>query len=406
MEKRIVIITNTFPYGKGEQFVFDELSVLVNFHHIIIIPLFSIEHKKSYSLPQKISVLEPICNFNIKHKRKLLANGLFNLSPILFSVKEFFTKTVFTDLNHLRSWLTATLIARIVYSKLTSKEIFGTFKEAEIIYFYWSDTAANVIPLLKAKIPNTNILVRFHGSDLYEIVKHDYIPFRTNLLKSIDYALFVSKHGADYLQKKYKKIDFLAKIFRLGVNFYGLSKSSSDGILRIVSCSFLVPIKRIHIIINALSKISDINIEWTHLGDGSLKSSLIELSKILPSNVKCNFKGNLLKEELIKFYQESPVDLFINVSKSEGLPVSIMEAISFGIPVIATNVGGTSEIVSNELGYLVDKNITPDELAFIIKDFNHRNDKSSLKANAKKMFDERFNAITNYSKFSAFIEHI
>lgn len=37
--------------------------------------------------------------------------------------------------------------------------------------------------------------------------------------------------------------------------------------------------------------------------------------------------------------------MFINVSSSEGLPVSIMEACSFGIPIIATNVGGTAEIV-------------------------------------------------------------
>ena len=50
--------------------------------------------------------------------------------------------------------------------------------------------------------------------------------------------------------------------------------------------------------------------------------------------------------------------MFINLSSSEGIPVSIMEAQSFGIPVIATNVGGSGEIVVSETGVLVDENRT------------------------------------------------
>ena len=46
-------------------------------------------------------------------------------------------------------------------------------------------------------------------------------------------------------------------------------------------------------------------------------------------------------------------DLFVNMSLSEGIPVSIMEAISFGIPIIATNVGGNAEIVNDETGVLI-----------------------------------------------------
>ena len=55
------------------------------------------------------------------------------------------------------------------------------------------------------------------------------------------------------------------------------------------------------------------------------------------------------------------MDLFINLSTSEGIPVSIMEAYSFGIPAIATNVGGTAELVSNKNGRLID--VTLDAIA-------------------------------------------
>ena len=61
--------------------------------------------------------------------------------------------------------------------------------------------------------------------------------------------------------------------------------------------------------------------------------------------------------------------MFINVSSTEGIPVSIMEAMSFGIPVIATAVGGTPEIVNNENGYLLSKDPSAKELAEVIQNF-------------------------------------
>lgn len=59
-------------------------------------------------------------------------------------------------------------------------------------------------------------------------------------------------------------------------------------------------------------------------------------------------------------------DLFVNMSLSEGIPVSIMEAISFGIPIIATNVGGNAEIVNDETGVLIPVNI---DQAALMKQF-------------------------------------
>ena len=74
--------------------------------------------------------------------------------------------------------------------------------------------------------------------------------------------------------------------------------------------------------------------------------------------------GAIQNVEVYKYYNEHCADLFINVSSSEGLPVSIMEAISFGIPVIATDVGGTGEIVKNGIsGFLINRDFETVELA-------------------------------------------
>ncbi|NJK95527.1 MAG: glycosyltransferase [Bacteroidales bacterium] len=51
--------------------------------------------------------------------------------------------------------------------------------------------------------------------------------------------------------------------------------------------------------------------------------------------------------------------MFLNTSLSEGVPVSVMEALSFGLPVIATDVGGTGELINDEVGMLINPEISP-----------------------------------------------
>ena len=69
--------------------------------------------------------------------------------------------------------------------------------------------------------------------------------------------------------------------------------------------------------------------------------------------MRTTFMGYVPNVEIMQFMEESNVDVFINLSTSEGVPVSIMEAQSYGIPVIATNVGGTGEIIDKDNGILL-----------------------------------------------------
>ncbi len=91
----------------------------------------------------------------------------------------------------------------------------------------------------------------------------------------------------------------------------------------------------------------------------------------------------------------------MNVSESEGVPVSIMEAQSFGIPVIATNVGGTPEIVNEENGHLLTANPTANEIASSFYDvaFNKEKWKNKRKLSHKN-WEENFNAEKNYRAFA------
>ena len=65
------------------------------------------------------------------------------------------------------------------------------------------------------------------------------------------------------------------------------------------------------------------------------------------------------------------VDLFCNVSEYEGVPISIMEAMAYGIPCLATHVGGVSEIVNCQTGILIEKNSSANQIKNYIVTFLH-----------------------------------
>ena len=106
------------------------------------------------------------------------------------------------------------------------------------------------------------------------------------------------------------------------------------------------------------------------------------------------------------FYTSNPVDIFINTSADEGIPVSIMEALSFGIPIIATRVGGVNEIVDDKInGFLLPSDPEPAMIAEKITEFYFLPDykKEEMQRYAREKWEKNFNAEKNYQEFIAFV---
>jgi glycosyltransferase involved in cell wall biosynthesis len=399
----LIIFTYNFPFGDGETFLEAEVKFLSkSFGTVHIFPLFYGNSRQARKLPQNITHSEPFIRLNsLKAKGKLSFYGLFNLSPFFSFFKDFFQKRVYKNIEHLKGWGAEFCIARLLLKK--RKKIFEKINSNTIIYFYWGDKSTGIIPFLRDRLLNP-IVVRFHGSDLYEEVKADYIPFREKLLRNLTTAVFISGNGEQYLLNKYRGIEFDHRLFRLGVNNFGTSLQSNDNVFRIVSCSNIVPVKRLNLIIDTLFCLN-IEIEWTHLGGGPLLEDLQQKSKKLKSNIKSIFLGQINNKDVIQFYLNNRVDLFLNVSESEGVPVSIMEAISMGIPVIATDVGGTSEIVNNTFGRLIPKNFDVKQLAQMIKTYSTKSviEKQKMRKSARDFWFNNYNSEINYKKFADFL---
>lgn len=170
--------------------------------------------------------------------------------------------------------------------------------------------------------------------------------------------------------------------------------------LHIVSCSRMDANKRLGLIISALKKWTNGNIKWTHIGTGVLEHDIrLQAEELAEANplVQIEFLGRLDNSDVIYYYETVAVDLFVNVSKSEGLPISIMEAMSYGIPSIATDVGGSSEIVNSQNGFLLRENFTDNELIAAIATYKQMdcNQLSQMRSCAYCTWFEKFDATKN-----------
>jgi len=111
------------------------------------------------------------------------------------------------------------------------------------------------------------------------------------------------------------------------------------------------------------------------------------------------FSGSIINSEVKGFYLRNSADIFINASESEGIPVSIMEAMAAGVPAMAPDVGGTADLVSNEHGALMSDDPSVEEIAGVIGELADRARLPETRKRARKRVASRFNSAVNYPEF-------
>ena len=397
--KYLVLIDRKYPYEKGETFIESEMNEISKyFDKIIVYPINAYtKEKQTRNIEAKnvdVSVLNKI---GYKYKKYLyflkslpimLAKRCNYKDAYAIAVGKYFSKKIYKDLNN-----------KISFSS----------KDDIYLYSYWLYTPAVIATFLKEKFlskkVNCHAISRAHGFDIYEY--NHYLPCREYLLQKLDKIVCISKNGYNYLKEKYPEYKEKFTTSYLGTYDHGQSNGSDKNSFNIVSCSRIIPLKRVDRIIEALKIIDKTKpkqiITWYHIGDGDGLEELIKATKESLKNIKFNFVGYLKNSDVYEFYKNNKVDLFINVSTTEGLPVSIMEAISFGIPCIATDVGGTSEIViDNITGKLIPKDFENDLLAEEIEKIINmkQEDYNKLRKNTRNYWKENYQATINFDVFA------
>jgi glycosyltransferase involved in cell wall biosynthesis len=228
---------------------------------------------------------------------------------------------------------------------------------------------------------------------------------------NLDSIFFISEHGKKYFESTYGLRNEKNTVSRLGIiNNYPFNPGVPEQeYFRIITCSNLIGVKRVHLVIKALEKVkSSKRIIWNHFGEGPLMMELIEMAEKTLKNtekIESKFSGQVHNADIMKFYSENYVDLFINTSSSEGVPVSFMEAQSFGIPVIATDTGGTGEIVGKDTGFLLSVDFEIEDLARQIEYL--LNLEQAEKVRMRKVIHDNWSKNFNaYSNFNFFVQQI
>lgn len=116
------------------------------------------------------------------------------------------------------------------------------------------------------------------------------------------------------------------------------------------------------------------------------------------------FAGNIPNEQILDFYKNNNIDCFVMTSEHEGLPVSIMEAESAGIPIVTTNVGGIKEMIRDNGVLLSPEASYQDVGEAIVKVLrSSAQEKLSMRQKSLSIWNESFDAEKNSKEFYNFL---
>lgn len=230
------------------------------------------------------------------------------------------------------------------------------------------------------------------------------IPFKKAMLQEVDWLYPVSEHLCSFLVKQNPEVSTKITVSRNGISAAGFQITASvDGVWRILSCGMMVPVKRYDLLAKGLSilarRLPAQRIEWRHMLMGAMDSAAEAVMADAPANLTGHFITGI--RDVRADYRHRHFDLFVHVSRSEGFSLAVAEALSCGIPVLATDSGGVSDMVDGTVGRLISNDIDAPQLADILgKMLSSPRDLASKKEPAVARWQEVADADLNYAMFA------
>ena len=228
-------------------------------------------------------------------------------------------------------------------------------------------TQAAILGLMIKEYPGTTTKysVTFHAYDIY--VKNLWF---TTLYKNAGKFISISNYNINYVLNRYKLTDTSKLIYSpLGVfPPHQICVNTSSDKMRIGFLSYFVEMKGILYLLPALKELKKQGVKFIFnlAGDGPLKNEILSYIRKKDLADVVIYHGLVKNEEKEHFFKNLDVFILPSVSlgmETDGLPVVLMEAVSYGLPLITTNISGIPEICINDFnGYLIEQK-SIDEIA-------------------------------------------
>lgn len=420
-EKYLYMISQKYPYGKGEVYLARELKAFsAHYDKIILMPLDNLGQPDHRSLPENVELSDFMLKRPKNVQKKYFLTHFWSILSILWQE----LRNTTGGKKYLRSNLkefAGQLIMGFDVAQQFEKRFLSVLDSARAsggqspelnqqspersrratFYSVWMDEGAVMFALLKRQNKIPSFSIRLHGYDLYDDRREgNYMPFRQLCFKHAKNIFIVSQAGYDYLAER--------NLFtgKLKVNYSGIYDHGMNPLpgpndpITLLSVSNMVPIKRIDLIMEILAEM-EVPIKWIHIGDGTERQKLEGIRSTLPPNIEAVWTGAIPFEEILELYKTTPIHAFIHLSETEGLPMAVVEAQSFGIPAIATDAGGTKEILQNEtVGWLLPVKVDREAVknAILVLPTSAWNN-AERRQQIKQVWAGRFDADKNYATF-------
>jgi glycosyltransferase involved in cell wall biosynthesis len=346
-------LTVNSPFGKGEEFVINEMIALKEGGaDLLIIPRDKTEqiyHLQAESLVGN-TVIIPWFNFLIAiiFFKYLIINPFLLISTI--------KDIVFQARNIKIATKNLLILPKAIYVHNLLRN-----KSVDHIHAHWGTTTSTMAYIIH-KLTGLPWSLTLHRWDIKE----------NNLLKiKVNKSLFTrcisilgKKMTLEIIGEEYRdKIKMIPMGVKCPEHFPGL-QIKSNGFFRIVVPASLYEVKGHKYLIDAclhLIKKKRVNFRCSFYGDGYLKSYLIKYINDSGLSEYIDMYSYIPNEDLFAMYKKGNVDAVVLPSihtedgEHEGIPVSLMEAMAYGIPVISTNTGGISELIGDGSGIMTQE---------------------------------------------------
>jgi colanic acid/amylovoran biosynthesis glycosyltransferase len=373
---RLLIVTTSFPAGAGEGFLEEEFSALVEQGvELVVVPLWPRGRLRDIRKLESIGV-------------KFLIRPLFDFEIIVCAARELFLSPKSVTqwiLRIIKKSQHGVLLKNIVtIPKALWLARFLRVENIVHVHAHWASATATCV-MVAADISKTEWSYTAHRWDIYE---NNIIALKA---KYALFSRFISSKGLNDavnlgVDRSKSVIVHMGVALPDEINLNHVARRCRP--FRVMCAANLIPVKGHQYLLNAIGILSveGISIELHLAGEGSLRLSLERLVGDLAITAQVKFMGQLGHTQLLESYLQREYDIFVLPSvdlgngEHEGIPVSLMEAMAYGIPVLSTQTGSIEELLPREIGATV-----PDKSAVSI-------------ANVLRLLATNENYLRNYSE--------
>ena len=343
MRRVLILLTSSFPYGRGETFLANEISYLQAAFDEVVIISNDTGGEARHQMPVGVTCMRVAYELSSADWLRG-ASALLDSEPReeLRRIHEAYSLPITRLVRNtvFASWVKAKKFSRII--RRLAEERSG---DRIYAYSYWANDMALAVAVARARRWVHVGVCRAHAWDVYfERSVAGFLPFRRYLAENLDHYCFVSNDGLAYSRAREGCDHPSLGHARLGTEPVAAEPLANRNPFVLISCSDMIPLKRVERIAEALERMRR-PITWIHIGDGPARSSVERMVSRLPQTIRVELAGSLSNSQVLNTYRRRRPSVFISLSQSEGMPVVIMEAMSAGVPVVATAVGGIPEMV-------------------------------------------------------------